>query len=114
MVFYFYNYLILMSSYYDRYKSFTNNNEVSVIPFIKITKSDTDILIRYNQGQTRFDRLSLRYYGSPYYGWLINLANPEYGQLEFDISDDSIIRIPLPLERALSEYEDGIKNYQNL
>jgi hypothetical protein len=37
------------------------------------------------------------------YDWLILYANPDY-LIEFDIPDGTIIRIPFPLERALSEY----------
>jgi len=103
-----------MAGYYNRYSQFTSNNTVEIIPFIEIPKTGNDIFIKYVEGFTRFDKLSLKYYGVPYYGWLINLANPQYGQLEFDIPDGSIIRIPLPLNDALSTYESGVQRYKNL
>jgi hypothetical protein len=36
------------------------------------------------------------YYNNPYGGWLIMLANPEFGGLEFNIPNQTVIRIPFP------------------
>jgi hypothetical protein len=33
------------------------------------------------------------------------MANPEYGGLEWNIGDGQMIRIPLPLNETLREYE---------
>jgi len=100
-------------SYYDRYQNFRFNNQVKVLPFIKIPTFPNDILVEYTE-RTRLDILSNNYYGSPYYGWLIMQANPIYGGLEFDIPEGTTIRIPYPLTSALQAYQRAITNYNVL
>jgi hypothetical protein len=103
----------MAKQYYDRYKDFRINNEIKTLPFIKIKKRDTDIIIEYKKNKTRLDIVSNTYYGTPYYGWLILLANPRYG-LEFDIPDGSRIRVPFPLINVLQDYNEFVKNYDVL
>jgi hypothetical protein len=55
------------------------------------------------------DKLSQDYYGVPYYSWLILLANPEFGGLEWNIKEGQAVRIPLPLNETLNEYEAKIR-----
>jgi hypothetical protein len=100
--------------YYDRYQDFRINNQIKVLPFIKINSRSTDILIQYKSNRTRLDIVSNTYYGTPYYGWLIMQANPQYGGLEFDIPDGAILRIPYPLVSALQDYQQGVSNYNIL
>jgi hypothetical protein len=99
--------------YYDRYEDFRFNNMVRVLPFIKVRNQATDIFIEYKK-RTRLDIVSQTYYGTPYYGWLIMSANPQYGGLEFDIPEGSTLRIPFPLISALSAYQQDIENYDTL
>jgi hypothetical protein len=80
------------------------------MPFIKLRNKNTDIKVVYNKNK-RLDRLSNEYYDSPYYGWLILLANPKYGGMEFDIPEDSVIRIPFPLMDTLREYQQKVDQY---
>jgi hypothetical protein len=103
----------MIRQYYDRYQNFRINNEVKVLPFLKLPKKDSDILIEYNS-KTRLDIISNTYYGTPYYGWLILQSNPEYGGLEFNIPSGSIIRIPFPLIVSLNDYQNKIKEYNTL
>lgn len=103
----------MAKQYYDRYQQFRNDNQVKVLPFIKIPISDGDIFIGYTS-RTRLDIVSNTYYGSPYYGWLIMQANPEYGGLEFDIPEGSTVRVPFPLISALQSYQQEVKNYNVL
>jgi len=100
-------------SYYDRYSNFRKPNSVSPMPFIKIPEKTTDIQDVYKKGTDRMDVISNKYYGNPFHGWLIMLANPEYG-MEFDIPDNTIIRIPYPLNESLQQYIDQVKNYKEL
>ena len=100
--------------YYDRYKDFRVNGEVKPIPFVLIQSIDTDKQYVYKQGQTRLDILSQKYYNNPYHGFLIMLANPQYGGLEFNIPDNEIIRIPFPFKSALERYESSVKLYKSL
>ena len=102
----------MAKQYYDRYQQFRNDNQVKVLPFIKIPISDGDIFIGYTS-RTRLDIVSNTYYGSPYYGWLIMQANPEYGGLEFNIPDTTVIRIPYPLNDAIQRYNNEISKHKS-
>jgi hypothetical protein len=42
------------------------------------------------------------------------LANPQYGGLEFDIPDETTIRIPFPLINAIQDYQQAVDNYNVL
>jgi hypothetical protein len=61
-------------------------------------------MVVYKQGTSRLDKLSNLYYLNPYSGWLILLANPEFGGLEFNIPDTTQIRIPYPFDNALEVF----------
>ena len=96
---------------YNRYSSFIVNDEVKKLPFIKLPQKSSDKEDIYTIGLTRFDILSNKYYNDSNYGWLILLANPELGSLEFNIEDNSIIRIPFPLDITLKSYQDAVAKY---
>lgn len=100
--------------YYNRYKSFLIDGEIRTVPGIVIPELLSDKRVVYKNGETRLDKLSQMYYNSPYYGWLIMLANPEYGGLEFNIPDRTIIRIPFPLATALEVYSSQISKHLTL
>jgi hypothetical protein len=99
---------------YDRYKQFRVNGHIEVIPGITIDPKDTDYFETYILGQSRLDVISNDYYGDPNYDWLIMLANPEYGSLEFQIPDGVTIRIPYPLSTTLENYNDKITQHEIL
>ncbi len=97
---------------FDRYSKFRIDNGIEMVPYIEIPAQPTDYFYEYRRGQTRLDTLSNDYYGNPNYGWLILQANPEYGSMEFSIPDLSMLRIPFPLEGALTAYREGIEKYK--
>lgn len=97
--------------YFDRYARLRNNGNFRIVPLIEIEPYDTDLHITYDKTQMRLDNVSYKYYGSPDYAWLIMLANPHLGSLEYLIPDGSIMRIPYPLCTALSRYETNINTY---
>ena len=97
---------------YDRYSKLRKDEKIEMVPFVEIPKSDTDYFIEYQRGKTRLDIVSSEYYGSANYGWLILQANPEVGSMEFRIPDNTILRIPFPLDSALAAYKEGIENYK--
>lgn len=99
---------------YDRYKKFNSDGVVSDVPFVKIPKRDTDAYEVYRKNFTRLDLLSNKYYGDANFGWLILQANPTVPSMEFLISDGTELRIPLPLEQVLIQYENDIDNYRLL
>ena len=103
-----------MAQYYDRYEQFKTNGEVKIIPGIKIPTEPSDKKIVYKQNITRLDKLSQDYYNNPYHGYLIMLANPKYGGLEFDIPDRAVIRVPFPFESAIERYLNEVKRHKAL
>lgn len=103
-----------MATYFDRYGSFRVNAGMKPIPGIVIPQIDSDKNMVYKQGLSRLDKLSNMYYNNPYSGWLIMLANPEYGGLEFNIPDMALIRIPFPFETAVSRYITQVTNHKAL
>lgn len=99
---------------FDRYSKFRNDNAIELVPFVEIPKSTNDYYFEYKKGVTRLDVVSNEYYGDPNYGWLILQANPEVGSLEFNIPDKTVLRIPFPLEYAISAYKSGVDSYKKL
>ncbi len=103
-----------MPQYLDRYEKFRKDGKMSPIPGLKIPIEPTDKTIVYKLGDTRLDILSQKYYNNPYHGYLIMLANPEYGGLEFNIKDRDVIRIPFPFDSAIERYLKEIEIYKAL
>lgn len=97
--------------YIDRYQSLKKAQHVEPMPFVRIDPNPADKIILYSRDQHRLDKLSLLYYGTPMYDWLILMANPEY-TLEMEIPHRSRLRIPFPLDRALRAYQENLKKIQ--
>lgn len=96
-----------MSEYVDRYEKFNSKT----IPLIDLPVLNTDKYIVYKLGRTRLDKVSNEYYSNPYHGWLIMLANPQYGGIEFNIPNNTIIRIPFPFTSAINNYNLLVDKY---
>ena len=103
-----------MAQYADRYSQFRTNGMILPVFGTPIIAESTDKTIVYRKGRTRLDNVSNDYYNNPYSGWLIMLANPEYGGLEFNIPDLAVIRVPFPYDSAVSRYITEIKNHKIL
>lgn len=99
---------------YDRYRLFRNEGKIGIVPTVQLSKKSTDYYEIYKQGVTRLDIISHTYYGNPNYDWLIMMANPEYGSMEFNIPNNAQIRIPYPLDMTIQEYEARIKKHFDL
>ena len=95
--------------YWNRYSDFLINGEQTTVPFVKIPQKPTDNAYIYKVARSRLDVISQEYYNSPYFGWLILQANQEYGGLEWDIPDNSIIVIPYPLVSSLQDYNNAVQ-----
>ena len=102
-----------MSGYFNRYRKLNTDQGVISPPFIKLDEKSTDDMIQYDKRKSRLDKISQDYYGAPYYGWLILMANPEYGGLEWNIGDGQMLRVPLPLNETLKEYEKKLNQRLN-
>lgn len=96
---------------YNRYSEFTENGIIKFLPFIKLPSKSSDKIDTYKMGVTRFDKLSNKYYKDPNYGWLIFLANPNLGSLEFNINNNATIVIPFPLETTINDFKKEVTNY---
>lgn len=99
---------------YDRYKAFRTDGKVFIPPTVKITPKSTDFFEEYHRGITRLDNVSYDYYGDPGYDWLILMANPDLGNLEFEIPDGAIVRVPFPLDITLEMYNNEIQKFYTL
>jgi len=68
--------------------------------------------MQYKRGKHRLDKVSQEYYGTPLFSWLIMMANPTLGSLEFEIPDNSMVRIPFPLINSLQDYKKNVELYR--
>ena len=96
---------------YNRYNEFLMNGEQSVVPYISISSKSSDKRAIYKIGQSRLDKISQQYYGTPTFGWLILAANPIFGGNEWAIPDAAILTIPFPLVSSLQEYKSQLDNH---
>jgi hypothetical protein len=98
--------------YYNRYEEFLSDGNHKVVPQITLSRKSSDIIVTYKKNVSRLDKLSQQYYGSPFFGWLILQANPEFGGLEWNIKDGANIIVPFPLVPTLEEYKSKIDEYK--
>jgi hypothetical protein len=97
--------------YYNRYSDFLINGEQTVVPFVRIAPKTTDKTYIYKVGRSRLDVVSQEFYDSPFFGWLILQANPEFGGLENNIYDGAVLIVPFPLLPSLQDYKGAINEY---
>ena len=102
----------MAKNYFNRYRNFNINGKYIPLPFIKIVPKQSDKSVVYKSDKDRLDKFSQEYYDSPYYGWLILLANPRYGGVEENIPDGEIIRIPFPFKDSLQQYIRQVEQYE--
>lgn len=94
-----------MQNYFNRYQTLSSDEKTISPPLVKLMEKESDEFVQYRITKSRLDKISQDKYKSPYYGWLILMANPQYGGLEWNIIDGDLIRIPLPLNETLREYK---------
>jgi hypothetical protein len=82
-----------------------------VVPYISLQSKSTDKRYIYKVGQSRLDKISQQYYGTPYFGWLILAGNPKFGGQEWNIPDASILTIPFPLIASIQDYNSALENH---
>jgi hypothetical protein len=102
----------MATQYYNRYSNFLVNGEQTVVPYLNLQPKGSDKKYIYRVGQSRLDKISEQYYGSPFFGWLILQANPEFSGSEFEIPDGTVLTIPYPLVTSLQEYKSTLDNYR--
>jgi hypothetical protein len=97
--------------YYNRYSSFLENGKQTVVPYVAVPSKPSDKVHIYKIGQSRLDKVSQQYYGTPFFGWLIMQANPGFTGLESNIPDGAILTIPFPLLSSLQDYKSALDNH---
>ena len=97
--------------YWNRYTDFLINGEQTVVPYVQLPSKSSDKNYIYIVGQSRLDKMSQQFYGSPYFGWLIQTANPQYSGNEYAIPDGAVLTIPFPLVASLQDYKNSLDNY---
>ena len=97
---------------YNRYDILKNNDgTTSSMPFVYLPTNPSDKYEEWFDGFSRYDKLAQKYYGNPFYDFLITYGNP-YFLSEFDIPDGALIRIPFPLAKAKADYEAALNAYK--
>lgn len=97
--------------YFNRYNNFLINGQQTIVPYITLPSKSSDKNYIYKVGQSRLDKISQQYYDSPFFGWLILQANPQFTGMETNIPDGSILTIPFPLLSSLQDYKNELDNY---
>ena len=97
--------------YYNRYNNFVLNGQQTVVPYVTLPTKAGDKRYIYKVAQSRLDKISQQYYGTPYFGWLILAGNPKFGGQEWNIPDSSILTIPFPLVASLQDYKAQLNNH---
>ena len=97
--------------YYNRYQNFLLNGQQTVVPNVKLPSKTTDKKYVYRQGMSRLDKISYEFYNTPYFGWLIQMANSNLGSMENNIPDGTVLIIPFPLVQSLQDYKNAIDTH---
>lgn len=92
---------------FDLYKLLTEGGTIHEMPPIKIRNRVSDKRVSYNKNLTRLDRIAGDIYGDETYWRIILWANPQY-YIEFEIPDNTILRVPYPLNPVLKEITNQI------
>jgi hypothetical protein len=91
----------------------SSNGVLDSMPPIDIDKRLTDKFVLYHKNKNRLDSLSGDVYQDETMWKLILWANPDY-DCEFDIPDNTQIRIPWPKNDVLDEVSKKIINRKNV
>lgn len=94
---------------FNFYKPLKENDYLKDMPPVKISLRKTDKYITYQKDKMRLDYISGEIYEDETFWRLIMWANPEYF-LEFDIPNNTVIRIAFPLNAVLAEVNNFIIN----
>ena len=102
-----------MQQDYDRYSILANSDGTyKMMPFVNLPVNPSDKYEYWNTASCRYEKLANKYYGNPFYDFLILYGNPQFAS-EYDIPDGQLIRVPFPLSKAKSDYENALKTFKN-
>lgn len=94
---------------FNFYKPLKDNDLLKNMPPVIISARKTDKFITYRKDIMRLDFISGEIYGDETLWRIIMWGNPDY-YLEFDIPNNSVIRVPYPLNDVLAEINNFIIN----
>ena len=97
--------------YYNRYRTFLVEGQQTTVPFVTLPQRTSDQKFIFKKNRSRLDKISNEKYGTPTFGWLIMLANPQYEGLETNITEDTILIIPYPLVAAIQDYKSALETH---
>lgn len=92
---------------FNFYSLLKNADKLKDMPAVQIKKRSTDRSVLYNKNKTRLDVIAGDVYGDETMWKLILWANEQYF-IEFDIPDNTVIRVPYPLNDVLNEISQTI------
>jgi len=92
---------------YNFYNLLKTDDYLKDMPVISIKKRTTDKSVLYNKQINRLDTIAGNIYKDETLWRLILWANQEYF-LEFDIPDNTVIRVPYPLQDVMNEVQTKI------
>ena len=87
---------------FNFYSLLKDSDKLKNMPAVQIKHRHTDRSVMYNKNLTRLDVIAGDVYGDETMWRLILWANEQYF-MEFDIPDNTIIRVPYPLNDVLNE-----------
>tara|TARA_R110000803_G_scaffold22903_1_gene56553 strand:+ start:4809 stop:5126 length:318 start_codon:yes stop_codon:yes gene_type:complete len=97
--------------YYDRYQNFLVDGKQTIVPNVVLPSKTSDKRYVYRTGMSRLDKISQEFYQTPYFGWLIQMANPQYGGMESKIPDGTVLIVPFPLIQSLQDYKNAVDTH---
>jgi hypothetical protein len=97
---------------FNFYSLLKNADKLKNMPAVQIKKRHTDRSVVYNKQKTRLDVIAGDIYEDETFWRLILWANEEYF-MEFDIPDNTVIRVPYPLQDVLNEVNKSIVLQKN-
>lgn len=97
---------------YNFYSLLRVNDKLKDMPPIQIDKRTTDKTVTYNKQRNRLDTIAGNIYQDETYWRILLWANDQYF-MEFDIPDNTVIRVPWPLQDVVSEIQQKIISQKN-
>lgn len=97
---------------YNFYSLLKDNDSLKNMPPISIDKRTTDKSVTYNSQKNRLDTIAGNIYNDETLWRLILWANEQFF-MEFDIPNNSVIRVPYPLQDVLNEVQLKIVEKRN-
>lgn len=91
----------------DYYDLLRDNDSLKNMPPIRIQHRTTDKSVTYNKQKNRLDTIAGNIYQDETYWRLILWANEEYF-MEYDIPDNTVIRVPWPFQDVVTEINTKI------